>query len=111
MANDLQPYAGNPAYMLIAATSWADMGESPNTQAYAILRSFGAGDELQRWYSNQQHACAAGPASATYALIGLGGAAEGLETFVNDSTVTPIAQLSAFLLPGKDGFTPKGYTS
>jgi hypothetical protein len=113
MIRDLKPYSGNDAYMLVAATSQGDMGESPNTEFYGILRSFGAGNALDRWYNNGYHACGLNNNSAAYALVGKGGAATGCENFVTITDPNPPlgVTINAFLLPLSGSFYPQEYQS
>ena len=112
MISDLKPYAGNDGYMLVAATSRGDMGESPNTEFYQVLRSFGAGNALDRWYNNGMHACGLNTGSAAYALVGRGGAATACENYVTtapDPNVPAVANVNAFLLPLGGSFIPQEY--
>lgn len=111
MIQDLRPFAGNDGYLLVAATSRGDIGESPNTEFYGMLRSFGAGNALDRWYNNGMHACGLNTGSCAYALVGRGGAATACENFITMTDPNPgmIATVNAFLLPLGGSFYPQEY--
>jgi hypothetical protein len=111
MTRELKQYAGNDGYMLVAATSRGDMGESPNTEFYGVLRSFGAGNALDRWYNNGMHACGLNTGSSAYALVGRGGSANGCENYVTTTDPTPAigVTINAFLLPLAGSFYPQEY--
>lgn len=111
MAADLNPYLGSAAYMLIAATSYMDEGANPDASFYAILRSFGGGAALDRWYA-MQHNCGGLPDTAVYALIGTGTAIPGTEGFSGkgDPGFPMSVNLNALLLPlAGGGFTATPY--
>jgi MAC/Perforin domain len=111
MAADLNPYVGSAAYMLIAATSYMDLEANPNAALYAILKSFGGGPALDRWYA-MQHGCSDASGTAVYALIGTGAAIPGTEGFSgrDDAGFPMSVNLSALLLPLADGgFTATPY--
>ncbi|HJW96071.1 MAG TPA: MAC/perforin domain-containing protein [Thermoanaerobaculia bacterium] len=112
MTADLRPYAGNDAYILAAATSYGDMAETPTTDFYGVLRSFGAGKALDRWYKKQQHGCTLTPGTIAYALVGRGGSATGCEKYVIvTETDTPGVTVNTFLLPLAGSFYPQEYQS
>lgn len=111
MAADLQPYVGNAGYMLIAATSYMDQGANPDASFYAVLKSFGAGTALDRWYAMPHH-CDDNPNTAVYALIGTGVAIPGTEGFggYHDPGFPMSVNLNALLLPlAGGGFTATPY--
>ncbi|OYU86284.1 MAG: hypothetical protein CFE29_29380 [Bradyrhizobiaceae bacterium PARB1] len=83
MSSDLGPYVGSQEHMLVTATSNLDEACNPNTELYAILKSFGSGP------------------SAT-ACEGFGGFYPGFPT-------TPEVSLNALLLPQPGGFLPTPY--
>ncbi len=111
MATDLNPYLGSANYMLIAATSYMDIAGNPNAAFYAILKSFGGGAALDRWYA-MQHGCSGPSDTSVYALIGTGTAIPGTESFSGqgDPGFLMSVALNALLLPlAGGGFTATPY--
>lgn len=111
MAEDLKPYVGSAGYMLIAATSYMDLQANPNAALYAILKSFGGGAALDRWYA-MPHGCSDAAGTAVYALIGTGSAIPGTEGFsgMGDPGFPISVNLNALLLPlAGGGFTATPY--
>jgi len=110
MSADMGPYVGNKDYMLVAATSGINDGASPNDQFYGILKSFGGGAAIDRWYGNNEHGCAGG--NDAYALVGLGGSSTGVDAFTaySDPSQQPGVRINALLLPIGGSFSPTPYS-
>jgi len=109
MSADMNPYVGNNNYMLIAATSGIDDGANPNEEFYGILKSFGGGAAIDRWYGNNNHGCSGG--NDAYALVGLGGSSTGVDAFASygDPGTQHDVQVNALLLPIGNSYTPTSY--
>lgn len=108
MTDALQPYAGSSDYMLVAATSAINDGATPTGAFYTLLKSFGAGAQLDRWMQTT-HGCSGG--FDAYALAGTGASSQGIEAFTsyNDPNPLPSVNVNALLLPLNGSFSPTPY--
>lgn len=106
MSADLNPFAGNQEYVLVAATSFGDEGGSPTEEFYGLLKSFGAGAGLDAWMGFGGHNCSFGEAIA-YILVGRAASQAGCEAMTYERT-SPAegVTVDAFFQPGAGSFTP-----
>ena len=105
MVADLQPYMDAGKYVLIAATARIDAAANPNGALYGVLKSFGAGGQLDNWMT-LEHGCSYGIGSSAYALIGVSGLPGAREGYVSSAISAPPTNsvtLDAFMQPQGDG--------
>jgi len=111
MVSDIQPFMEAGRYVLLAATAGIDTGASPTNEFYGVLKSFGAGSQLDFWMGGVEHGCSG--AYAAYAMVGVSGMPNGREGFTwtegsglsNAPTppANPVISLDAFMQPQGDG--------
>jgi hypothetical protein len=110
MTADMQPFMEAGSYVLLASTARMDGGGNPNNAFYGVLRSFGAGAQLDNWMGIS-HGCSG--SFVAYALLGVSGMPNARESFVwTDGSGMPggptpptnqVISLGAFMQPQGDG--------
>ena len=109
MVSDMQSFMEAGRYVLLAATAGIDAAASPTSEFYGVLKSFGAGSQLDLWMGGVLHGCSS--TASAYAMVGVSGMPNGREGFTwadgSASLGVPpanqVISLDAFMQPQGDG--------